>query len=363
MRLNFGAHKWLWFDGYGRMTSSIAQHLIRAGHSVYPFELRELAERPAWYLRAQGLDFSHLTLQFAPPNQFVDLPGRSVTFTMHESMRLPMGWAEHINAKSQMVMVPHPWLVPVLADAGVKIPIEVVKSGIDPEECPVIMQNRQRPFTFGCLADRATRKGWDKVYSAFYKVFSFKNRDVRLILKCRPGSLASLDLSYSPDDRLTIWRADVRSIGDIYAQMDAFIAPVRCEGWGQTPREAAACGIPTVVTRFSGTDDETDQWALPLDDYTLVESDMPDCGGKWAEPSLDEVCEKMLWIYQHQDEAKQKALDGARWLRQNRTFAHTARNLVGAVNRHFGGGPPPDEPENWNVPAHSNGHRHEVVSL
>lgn len=363
MQLNFGAHKFLWYDGYGRMTLAFAQALIRRGHDAHPFELTDL-DRPAWFLQAQGLDFSRPTLQFAPPHNFGHLPGRSVGFTMHESTSLPKGWGDHINQKTQLCIVPHEWLVPVLERAGVKVPIAVVMGGVDPEECSILGQNKHRPFTFMALADRGFRKGFDKVWTAFYKVFSYQNKDVRLILKCRPGSLPHLDYAYSNDPRLTVWKADVERVSDIFAQADCFAFPSRCEGWGQPPRESAACGVPTIVTRWSGLDDETDRWAIPLNNYELVESGMEECGGLWAEPSLDELCEQMEWVYKNQDEAKRNALEGAAWLRRERTFDIAADNLVDAINGYIHTPPPPDEPRNRNVPSlRANGHKKEVIAL
>lgn len=78
---------------------------------------------------------------------------------------------------------------------------------------------------------------------------------------------------------------------------------------------------------------------------------MEDCGGQWAEPSLDELCEKMEWLYNNQDEAKHAALEGARWLRQNRTFDLAADALVEMVRSYITTPPPPDEPINRNVRA------------
>lgn len=340
MRLNMGGHAFFKYDGYGRLVSGTAQFLIRAGHEVYPFELRDLKEKPSWMLAAQQLTFDRLTLQFAPPSEFQHIPGRSACITMHESTWLPKGWSDHINGKNQLAIVPHQWLAEVLIDCGVKIPIEVLTFGIDPEECPLLGQRKHGAFTFLCLGDRGDRKGWDLAHAAFYKAFDHRNKDVRLIIKARPGSLDKLDSCYSNDERLTVWRADVPDLADIYAQCDAYICPTRCEGLGMTPREAAACGVPTVVTRWSGTDDETDKWAIPLDDFKLIDSRMQECGGLWAEPSLDELCEKMLWLYENRDEAKANALRGAQWLRANRTYAQTADNLIGVLQRHFGGQAP-----------------------
>jgi len=376
MRLNVAGWEWIEVDGYGRFCLKTAQALIRAGHDIYPFEIKTL-DKPAWFCQAQGLRFDRATLQIMPPHNARELPGRSAILTMHESAFLPIGWGDHVNRKAQVLIVPHEWLVPVFEQGGVEIPIEVVKSGIDPEECAVIRPKHNGPYTFMCLGDRGSRKGWDLVWRAFYKVFDYGNKDVRLIVKARPSSLPNLDFSYGRDDRLTIWRQDVKSVADIFAPADAFVFPTRCEGWGQPCREAAGCGLPTVVTRYSGVDDETDKWAIPIDNYKMVESNMEGCGGLWAEPDFDELCEKMLWLYEHQDEAAQKGLQSARWMRANRTYAQSAHNLTVTLAKHFHGPIPEPEPEvpAWDepipevfrrqpveVPFRKNGHKETVTA-
>lgn len=355
MRLNFGGYKWIPVDGYGRLSLKTAQALIRLGHEVYPFEVETL-DKPAWFMRAQGLRFDRVTVQLCPPHDMRHVPGRSVGYSMHESETLPESWPEHLNRKCQYVLTPSQWIKQVFADNGVKVPMEVIPAAIDPEECSLVTPNQHGPFVFGCLADRGTRKGWDLAYMAFYKVFGPRNRDVRLIVKCRPGSIRNLDFSYSPDDRLIIWQADVANIADIYAQIDAYIFPTRAEGLGLPPREAAACGLPVVCTRYSGVADDLDEWAIPLERYTMVDSHMQGCGGLWANPDLDEVCEKMLWLYEHQDEARAKGAQAAQWLRANRTYEHSARRIVQVLNRWLGG-PVEDIPAN----VKSNGHLKERI--
>jgi glycosyltransferase involved in cell wall biosynthesis len=365
MRGNIGGYKWLWYDGYGRFTLGFAEALNRLGHQFYPFEIEAL-DKPAWFQRAAGLDFSVATVMITPPHEMRDIPGRNFCFTMHESTRLPDHWAEHINNKSQWCLVPSPWLIPVMEEAGVKVPIEVVPGGIDPDECKISHPNPHRPFTFGCLADRGNRKGYDKVWTAFYRAFDHRNREVRLLTKCRPGSLPNLDFSYSTDDRLTIWKADVDHVADVYSQMDCFVFPSRCEGYGMPPREASACGVPTIVTRWSGTADDADAWAIPLDNFTLRDSGMKGCGGDWAEPSLDEICEKMLWVYGHQDEARSRAIRAAKWLRDNQTYEMAAQKLVKVMGKHLGGPPPAEEvhhPLTSGTVVHTNGKHKEAVTL
>jgi glycosyltransferase involved in cell wall biosynthesis len=335
MKLNWANHKFLPVDGYGRFGLGFVRALLRNGHDVYPFLSEEL-DSPAWYSQARGLDFSHVTVQLMPPHNFRHLSGRSVGFSMHESMTLPHGWADHVNQKCQWLLVPHSWLIEVFKDAGVKVPIYVVGAGIDPDECEIAVPNRHRPFTIGCLGDRGGRKGNRETYTAFYKAFAHTNKDVRLIVKCRPGSLPNLDFSYSSDSRLTIWREDVTHMSDVFAQLDVFMFPTKCEGYGMPPRESSACGVPTVVTRWSGTDDETDEWAFPLDNFKMVESKMENCGGLWAQPDMDELIHNMRWQYEHQDDAKAQALKHAQWLRDNRTYARAAVKLVDTVSQCLG---------------------------
>jgi glycosyltransferase involved in cell wall biosynthesis len=174
-------------------------------------------------------------------------------------------------------------------------------------------------------------------WTAFYKAFDFQNRDVRLIIKARPGSLPFMDFSYSSDPRLTLWRADVEQVGDIYSQFDAYVFPSRAEGLGMPPREAAACGVPVLATRYSGLADDIDHWATPLEQFTLTESHMQGCGGKWAEPDLDELIWRMRDMYEHQDDYRAKGLQAAQWLRENRTYMHVANHLSGVVARWLGG--------------------------
>lgn len=344
MNLNFAGYKHISVDGYGRLCLGLERALLQGGHNIYPFEIQSLEEKPAWWLMAQGLDFGHVTVQLMPPHEMQHLPGRSVGMSMHESTRLPMGWGDHVNAKCEFLMVPAPWLVPVFQEAGVTVPIEVVPGGIDPDECTLMGQKRNRPYTFMALADRGGRKGHTLVYSAFYKAFSFRNRDVRLVLKCRPGSLPGLDFSYSNDPRVTVWKADVEKVGDVFAFADACINPNHCEGYGMWPREAAACGIRTVVTNWSGTKDETSKWAIPLNDYAIRECGMIDCDGDWAYPSEDELIHHMRWLYENQDQAKSDALKAAQWLRSNRTYAQAADRLVRVLSKWLGGPlAPPDE--------------------
>src|SRR3954462_1549613 len=100
MRLNWLGFKYIQVDGYGRLGLHFIKALLRAGHDVMPHVVSDL-DMPAWFQRAQHIDFNNVTVQLMPPHNMRHLPGRSVGFSMHESMTLPDGWADHVNTKAQ----------------------------------------------------------------------------------------------------------------------------------------------------------------------------------------------------------------------------------------------------------------------
>lgn len=366
MRLNWFNYLYLPIDGYGRLGLKTVQALLRLGHDVKPFEIDDL-DHPGWFQQAQGIQFDKLSIQLMPPHHMRALPGRTVAYSMHESDTLPEGWADHVNAKCSHMLAPSNFIKEVYEKNLVTVPIEVVPGAIDPEECTLVMPNPNRPYTFGCLADRADRKGWDLVYSAFYKAFDVNDRNVRLTIKCRPGSMPRYNASLTRDDRLHVWKADIENIADIYAQFDAYMFPTRCEGLGMPPLEASACGVPTVVTRWSGTADDCDKWAIPLEKFTLFESQMESSGGTWAQPDMDEIVWRMRDMVANQDCYRQRALGHAKWLRQNRTYAHAAKRIICVLSQWFGAPLPVEEeslyeltfdfPELQGVPFGENGMR------
>jgi glycosyltransferase involved in cell wall biosynthesis len=201
-----------------------------------------------------------------------------------------------------------------------------VPGGTEPADYPIIEGlPRNRPYTFLALGDRASRKGWDIVWQAFYKVFG-NNKDVGLIVKARNNRLRHFDLSRS-DGRIRFWREDVPSLREVFIHADCFVFPTRAEGWGMPPREAVACGLPTIGTRYSGMVDGIDHWCTRIIENYKIEPAMIDGGGEWAVPNVDEVAEHMKWCYENREEAREKAREGSKWLAENQTYEHSAKAL------------------------------------
>lgn len=306
--------------------------LLDGRFDVHPYLMEQLTW-PGWMQNAAGLDHSRLTMFLCPPDWIKKpAPSRMILYCMHESSQLPEGWAEMCNTVERLI-VPCDWVKTVYKESGVTVPISVVHPGIDFNEVPILPPVRKgtRPFTFMTLGDRGIRKGWDLAYSAFYRAFR-KDDNVALIIKSNLNSNVPkiIQANYSSDSlmsKVRSWPERVDNIRDIFSQADCLVYPALGEGWGMFCREAAACGLPVIATNYSGMAVDLDQWAYPLNDWTLVPAPGDDLPGLWSHPNVDEIAERMRFIYEHQDEAREKGLQSARWLRQNATWEQSIQSL------------------------------------
>lgn len=335
IELNVPFHKLVEHDGYGRYTKALMRALLARGD----FDLRplfaETFDWETWIQQAAGVDSSRLTLYIAPGHEVRSTPLRTWLLTMYESTRIPDGWAANINAQCERIIVPCEWLAGVFEANGVKTPIHVVHGGTDMEECALLpdIPRRGRPYTFMALADRGFRKGYDIAYMAFYEAFRADD-NVQLIFKSRTGQLTELIPRDLPrqgiSSKIRLWVGEIDRVRDIYAYADCFVFPSKAEGWGMPCREAAACGLPVLATNYSGMAVDCEQWAIPLNHYRIVDSvslPTPFAPGKWAQVDYKEVAHWMRWCYEHPEEAKDKGLQSAAWLRANQTWAHSAQAL------------------------------------
>lgn len=334
MKINWIGYRFLKEDGYGRYGIHMIRALTRAGVEVVPIQAQTLYDMPADVLKLTGVDSQNRSIWLLPPVALkAEPPPNSWIYTMHESSKLPEGWAEKIN-QFERCIVPCEHNATIFAECGVTVPIDVVYGGTAPEEFPVREAVDQRPYTFICLADRHIRKGWDVVWGAWYEAFPDAVKDVRLIIKGRPEMVPdwfkNCDL---PDKRIVRNYDNVTDMRQVFAEADCIVYPARGDGWGMWWREGAMMGLPALVTPYSGNAVGVDEAAIPLRKYRMAESMLGD-GGDWAMPDQSEVAEKMRWCYEHQGEAKAKGLAGAKWLRDHQTWDHSAQALIKLIEAH-----------------------------
>lgn len=272
-----------------------------------------------------------------------DVDGPRICFTLWESTRLPQGWAEALDRYTDRIWTATPWGKRVFAANGLDPErIDVVPLGIDPAlfhpdlpSTPAIP--RDGSYTFLSVGRWEKRKGMADLVRAFDAEFSDSD-NVRLVLAGLHANQLDLDLGkeLAPlglrrPDRLKI----IPPVGahatfaGIYTACDAFVAPTRAEGWGLPMTEAMACGLPTIVTGYSGPSAFIGEHAYRID-HRLVPVDVPffetDDGdlGLWAEPDWRHLRSLMRHIYENRTEAKERGLAGARHVRDRFSWDRAA---------------------------------------
>lgn len=255
-----------------------------------------------------------------------------IIYTMFESSRIPDNWKDYLEA-ADMVIVPSKWCASVFKNAG--IDAKVVPLGYDDtvyeyKERPNRAQNHE-PFTFIHYNAFNLRKGFTEVFRAF--VEEFKHLEpVRMIFKT---TLDTLPLPISkekyPNIEIVQGKTEDSKILELLYKSDCFVFPSRGEGFGMTPLEAMATGIPAIVPNAHGIT----EYFNPEYMYEVrVKETCPGIYSSYKGQNVGTmiVCDvedlrrKMRYVYEHQDEAKIKGMKAAEYVKQW-TFKKTAQNL------------------------------------
>jgi glycosyltransferase involved in cell wall biosynthesis len=320
--------------GYGRIITFMAPALKAMGHKVhvlpaYQEEVRVADEK--LYEFMNNIDEEQLNadvnvrLSVANPADAISFYGKKRVFwTMLENDKLPPFWVKSLNTMDQVWALSH-WGKQVFENSGVKKDVKIVPAGVDlnifnPWREPMVP--RTDKFRFLCVGKYEKRKGYDLLLKAYCEEFK-QNEKVEMIVMA--DSIKLFDPNFSifremVNLRLPADRAELQIVegmlpkysdmGRLYTSADCFVSPTRGEGWNLPLCEAMACGLPSIVTNWSAhTEFANEKNAYMLNDYKMVPSDQKLAQiflqfGKWAEPSIKELREKMRYVFDNQAEAK-----------------------------------------------------------
>jgi glycosyltransferase involved in cell wall biosynthesis len=329
------------FTGYSGSSLAFALGLDARGHGVRPLYLYgadhdeqlaagRLHPRIAELQRAP-LDLRAPQVVYAPGDRFSKNSGAyRVGFTMHEVDRLPRAWVEQANQLDE-IWTPTAWGAGVFAESGVTRPIFVVPLGVDPVRMsPGPGRTRLAGRTvFLSVFEWGARKGWDLLLRAYRAAFR-PSDPVLLVLKVdsrAPGAspareIAALLPEPSPPVALLYNQALApERLAELYHSADCFVLPTRGEGWGMPALEAMACGVPAIVTAWSGPSafvTPENGYPLPISGLAPADERNPYYrGARWAEPDEAALVELLRRAAGHPEERREKgrraAEDALRW--------------------------------------------------
>lgn len=265
-----------------------------------------------------------------------------IGFTMLETTGIPKEWARQCNMMDE-VWVPSKFNVETFRNSGVTVPIHVIPLGVDPNfyHPGITGYKKHNKYTFLSVFEWGERKAPEVLLKAFSKAFTKKD-DVVLICKVinNDGGLSveeeikKLNLPADGPEIIIMHNtkfADYQ-MATLYRSADCFVLSTRGEGWGMPILEAMACGLPTIATNWSSQVDffnESNGYPVDLDGLIDAKAKCPYYEGfQWANPSEEHLIQRMRYVYEHQEEAREKGMKASLEVRDKWTWTRAAEKMV-----------------------------------
>jgi glycosyltransferase involved in cell wall biosynthesis len=297
-------------DGYGSSSKDLLEALHEIGVKT-----------------SESFNNQNIGLLYHSPYSIMRMETRfRILYTMFESSKIPDDWIEILKL-ADMVIVPSKWCQTVFGNAGINT--RVVPLGYNDKVFRYIPRVVRKPYTFLHYDAFNARKGHFEVFNAFNKAFE-GNPDVRMIFKTVRDAV-SVPLSPSAYPNIEVIYGDVtqQQLYDIMARSDAFVFPSRGEGFGLTPLEAMATGLPTIVPNAHGITEYFDERymieakvggpSVPL--YRRL-TDV----GEMVKVDEDDLAEKMKWLVDNADKGLEMGKAASDYVK-SWTYTNTANEL------------------------------------
>ena len=255
-------------------------------------------------------------------------------YTMFESDKIPDEWPDYLEMADE-VLVPSKWCQKVFAESGIKS--TVVPLGYSDTMFQPLKRGESDTFTFIHYDSFNYRKGFAEVFEAFNQEFS-TDEPVRLILKTAQESApVPIIPSQYPNIDVVTGSLPEKDLLALLARADCMVYPSRGEGFGITPLEAMATGLPAIVPNEHGISEyfnpdvmievkATDRCPAL---YTRFKGQDV---GQMVVADVADLRKKMRWAYENQTEVRDIGARASEYVKQY-SYANTAKALAEVIHR------------------------------
>lgn len=297
-------------DGYGMSSKHLIEALELAGVPLSEYYVEQ-----------------NIGLLYHSPHSITRLNTKyKIIYTMFESSQIPEDWIDYLHA-ADLVIVPSHWCQKVFKESG--IDSIVVPLGYNDQVFKYIERPEHDVFTFLHYNAFNTRKGHFEVVEAFDNEFG-KDEPVRLLLKTtREMVSVPINKGAYPNIDVIYGKVDEAELVNICAQSDAFVFPSRGEGFGVTPLEAMATGLPAIVPNAHGISEYFDGGLMygveASEKCTAIYRRLTDVG-HMVKTDIKDLQRQMRYVFEHQKEAREKGKRASEYVKQY-TYTKTGERL------------------------------------
>jgi len=293
------------------------------------------------YLAKEGIvldeecDYHEIGLVYHLPQYLDKINSRiKILFTMIESTRIPRAWIPYMQ-QADIIVAPSVFVQRVF-ERQLKRPVELVPLGIDPDDFYFLDRPRDRkPFTFLHYDSFSKRKGWWELFNGWQLAFG-NDPNFRLICKTAEMGFVPPLLNY-PNIKPIRKRYSLQQMRDMIQEVDAFVFPSWGEGFGMTPLEAMATGIPAIVTKDSGIGtyfDSEYMRALETIRYPASYDHISERPlGDFHPATKESIAKELHHIVDNYDYYYQRRKEISAWVQRNWSYAQTAKRLAEVIDK------------------------------
>lgn len=258
-------------------------------------------------------------------------------YTMFESTKIPEDFIEPLMSADE-VIVPSHFCKEVFAQDGIQS--TVVPLGYD--DSVFTLRHRKpleegEPLVFVHYDGYNLRKGFKEVFEAFTQEFG-KDPRVKLIIKTvqQQPPIPIIPAAY-PNIEVIAGEYTPRQLCDMLARSHCMVYPSRGEGFGITPLEAMATGLPTIVPNAHGISEYFNSTFML---EVKVEGVCPGLYNRFKGQNVGDmvVCsvehlrQQMRWVFENQEAARVMGHNASEYVKKY-TYTKTAANLARILDR------------------------------
>jgi len=273
-------------NGYGYAAKMCKQSLEALGHEI------------SW-----RDDTADIEMNFIQPENWHWTGPYRIGYVPWESTEFHEGWIDLFNNECDELWTPSPVIAQWMMDAGVTKDVKVYQHGVESLWTPRkrSLKGRFRTFHHGA---EALRKGSDLAMQAQMKVLW--DEYAQIVFK---STVADFAIRGSHRMDIVPGRLPIDELVALYHSANLMVYPSWGEGFGLTPLQAMATGMPVLITKG---------WApyeYLLEDYQLIDSELVPTPAEWEhvhpgkmfKPDFDDLCDKLRYQFDNRVELAEKA--------------------------------------------------------